>query len=101
MAHGACGLPRLALSSRGVTRGHLAASGDASVVTAEAVGGTPGIQWVEVGMLLGCTWTGPTVKDDPAPNVGRAKVEKHCRPEEHFCFNSRNDLLGEVGGALC
>lgn len=64
-------------------------------------GGTPGIQWVEVGMLLGCTWTGPTVKDDPAPNVGRAKVEKHCRPEEHFCFNSRNDLLGEVGGALC
>lgn len=66
-------------------------------------GGTPGIQYplVEVGMLLGCTWTGPTVKDDPARNVGRAKVEKHCRPEEHFCFNSRNDLLGEVGGALC
>ena len=40
-------------------------------------GGTPGIQWVEVGMLLGRTWTGPTVKDDPARNVGRAKVEKH------------------------
>ena len=46
MAHGACGLPRLALSSRGVTRGHLAASGDASVVTAEAVGGD---SWHPVG----------------------------------------------------
>ena len=39
VAHRACGLPRLALSSKGVTRGHLAASGDASVITAEAVGG--------------------------------------------------------------
>lgn len=39
MVHRACGLPRLALSSKGVPRGHLAASGDASVITAEAVVG--------------------------------------------------------------
>ena len=63
--------------------------------------GAPGIQWVEVGVLLGCTWMGPMAENDPAPNVGRAKVEKHYRPEEHFCFNSRTDQLGEVSGALC
>lgn len=39
VVHRACGLPRLALSSKGVPRGHLAASGDASVITAEAVVG--------------------------------------------------------------
>lgn len=64
-------------------------------------GGAPGIQWVEVGVLLGCTWMGPMAENDPAPNVSRAKVEKHYHPEEHFCFNSRTDQLGEVSGALC
>lgn len=42
VAHRACGLPRLALSSKGVTRGHLAASRDASVITTEVVG-APGM----------------------------------------------------------
>lgn len=97
VVHRACGLPRLALSPGAIWQ-RLETLLSSQL---RQWWGAPGIQWVEVGVLLGCTWMGPMMKNDPTPNVGRTKVEKHCHPEEHFCFNSRTDRLGEMGGALC